>query len=288
MCDFYFYFLIGILVFLGFTVRVVTGFGSAMILAPLIALFLEPKEVVVFVILLECAMGVVFIVKEKLDFGVKHIFVGGFPGIITGISLFGLLSERVVGFIIGVTVLTFSILFLLDITFRTEKEGLFFTTLGFLSGSMGVLTGINGPQIVLGLVNQGYDALFIRRTLITYLIVIDLLTLASFSISGYVTANLLKLLIYSVPSLISSYVTGINVLKFVNPEKLRRIMLIITLFAGALAIWKFLSWEVGGFFGYLSYNLITYSSPLELPRCHPVKQISQFLPVFYRQVHYKL
>jgi len=242
MCDLYFYLLIGLLVFFGFTVRAITGFGSTMLIAPILALFLEPKQVVVFVILLESAMGVVFIVKEKLNFEVKHIFVGGFSGIITGIFLFGFLAQRLVGFIIGVSVLTFSILFLLNITFRTEKEKSLFTTLGFLSGSMGVLTGINGPQIVLGLVNQGYDATFIRRTLITYLIVIDFVTLASFSVSGYVTANILKLLFYSVPFLICSYVAGTYILKFVNPEKLKRIMLIITLFAGALAIWKFLPW----------------------------------------------
>jgi hypothetical protein len=120
------------------------------------------------------------------------------------------------------------------------KEGLLFTFLGFLSGSMGVLTGINGPQIVLGLVNQGYDARFIRGCMITYLIVIDFITLASFAIAGYVTANLVKLLIYAIPFLLLSYGFGAYVLKFINPEKLKRIMLLITLFAGTLAMWNFL------------------------------------------------
>jgi len=234
-----FYLLIGALVFLGFTVRVVTGFGSTMLIAPLLALFLEPKQVVVFVILLESAIGVIFIVKEKLNFDVKPIFIGGITGIIAGIFLFGLLSQMLVGLIIGVSVLTFSILFLLNITFKTKREKPFFTTLGFLSGAMGVLTGINGPQIVLGLVNQGYKATSIRRTLITYLIVIDFITLASFSVSGFVTANVVKLFVYSSPFLIGSYVAGTYILKFVDPEKLKRVMLIITLFAGVLAIWKF-------------------------------------------------
>jgi len=170
---------------------------------------------------------------------VKPIFIGGITGIIAGIFLFGLLSQMLVGLIIGVSVLTFSILFLLNITFKTKREKPFFTTLGFLSGAMGVLTGINGPQIVLGLVNQGYKATSIRRTLITYLIVIDFITLASFSVSGFVTANVVKLLVYSSPFLIGSYVAGTYVLKFVDPEKLKRVMLIITLFAGVLAIWKF-------------------------------------------------
>lgn len=240
MWDVYFYLLIGLLVFFGFTVRVITGFGSTMILAPIIALFLEPKHTVVFVILLESAMGLLFIVREKLRFDVKPIFVGGFSGIIAGIVLFGLLSQRLVGLIIGVSVLTFSVLFLLNITFRTEKEGLFFTTLGFLSGSMGVLTGINGPQIVLGLVNQGYDSNFIRPCMITYLILIDFVTLASFSISGYITANVLRLLVFSIPFLICSYVVGTHVLRFINPEKLKRLMLVTTLFAGLFAIWNFI------------------------------------------------
>jgi uncharacterized membrane protein YfcA len=242
MWDVYFYLLIGLLVFIGFTVRVITGFGSTMLIAPVLALFLEPKQTVVFVIILESAIGVLFVIKEKLTFEIRPIFVGGVVGILTGIVLFGLLSQKLVGLIIGVSVLTFSILFLSNMTFRTEREGTLFATLGFLSGAMGVLTGINGPQIVLGLVNQGYNATSIRRTLITYLIVIDFVTLASFSISGYVTANILKLLVYSSPFLIGSYVAGTYVLKFVEPEKLKRVILVTTLFAGILAIWKFVPW----------------------------------------------
>jgi uncharacterized membrane protein YfcA len=242
MWDLYVYIVLGLLVFFGFTVRVITGFGSAMLLAPLISLFLEPKHAVVYIILLECAMAVVFILKEQLNFEVKQIFVGGISGIVAGIVLFGLLAQRIVGFIIGVSVLAFSILFLLNIHFRTQREGLLFTTLGFLSGSMVVLTGINGPQIVLGLVNQGYDSTFIRGCMITYLIVINFITLASFSIAGYVTANLVMLLIYSIPFLLLSYLAGTHLLKFINPEKLKRTMLLITLFAGTLAMWNFLPW----------------------------------------------
>ncbi len=126
MWDLYVYLVLGLLIFFAFTVRVITGFGSAMLLAPLVALFLEPKQAVVYIILLECAIAVVFILKERLNFEVKQIFVGGISGIVAGIVLFGLLAERIVGFIIGVSVLTFSILFLLDIHFRTEKEGLLF------------------------------------------------------------------------------------------------------------------------------------------------------------------
>ena len=78
--------------------------------------------------------------------------------------------------------------------------------------------------------------------MISYLIVIDYVIFALFSISGYVTADLLKLLVYSVPSLLLAYIFEKYILNFINPEKLKRIMLVITLFAGTLAIWNFLPW----------------------------------------------
>ncbi|RCV62807.1 hypothetical protein C5S53_17140 [Methanophagales archaeon] len=238
----YFYIIIGLLVFFAFTVRVITGFGSAMILTPVLSLFLGPKNAVIISILMESVMAVVFIVKEKLNFEIRQIFSGGIVGIIVGIILFGLLPTRILGLIIGISVLTFSVIFLLNINFRTKREGLLFTVLGLISGSMGVLTGINGPPIVFGLVNQQYDATFIRRCLITYLIVIDIITLASFSISGYVTVDLVLLLIYSIPFILIAYVVGKYILTFTDPEKLKRIILFTTLFVGIIAIWKFLPW----------------------------------------------
>ena len=240
MVDLSWYLLIGLLVFCGFTVRVVTGFGSALIIAPLLSLLMEPKDAVVFIILLECAIGVVFLAREPLTFTIKPIFIGGGAGVLAGIVLFRLVTQRLLGFTIGLAVLILSLIFLMNVTFRTEREGTLFAMLGFLSGSMGVLTGINGPQIVLGLVNQGYDSSFIRSCMITYLIVIDYLTLASFTLAGYLTMNVLKLLAWSLPFIICSYGAGTVLLNFVDPERLKRIMLISTLLAGILAIWKFL------------------------------------------------
>ncbi len=134
--------------------RVITCFGSAMILTPILSLFLGPKHAVIITILMESAMAVVFIVKEKLNFEIRHIFVGGIAGII----------------------------------------------------------------------------------------VIDIITLASFSISGYVTVDLLLLLISFIPFLLIAYVVGKYVLTFTHPEKLKRIILFTTLFAGVIAIWNFLPW----------------------------------------------
>ena len=95
------------------TVRVITGFGSTMLIAPLLTLLLEPKQVVVFVILLESAIGMLFALKEQLTFTLKPIVLGGVLGITTGIFLFGIITQRLVGLVIGVSVLIFSILYLI-------------------------------------------------------------------------------------------------------------------------------------------------------------------------------
>ena len=41
---------------------------------------------------------------------------------------------------------------------------------------------------------------------------------------------------------IIAYVVGKYILTFTHPEKLKRIMLFTTLFAGVIAIWNFLPW----------------------------------------------
>jgi uncharacterized Tic20 family protein len=46
-----------------------------MMLAPVILLFLGPKNAVIFIILLESAMAVVFTLKERLNFEITHIFL---------------------------------------------------------------------------------------------------------------------------------------------------------------------------------------------------------------------
>jgi uncharacterized membrane protein YfcA len=74
---------------------------------------------------------------------------------------------------------------------------------------------------------------------ISYLLVVDFVTLASFSVAGYVAAELLQLLVFTLPFLVLSYLAGTYILTFIDQERLKRAIRSTTLLAGLLAVWKF-------------------------------------------------
>ena len=163
-------------VFVVFTLRTITGFGSAMLLSPILSAIIPPKEAVIFIILLENEVNVVYLIREKLNFSLKEVFIGGIIGVFCGIFIFKKISQEELRMLIGIFVAAFSLLLLFGFRIEVPKrfERLFFFALGSFSGAMGVLTSINGPQIVLGLANQGYDSKFIRIFIISYLSLIHI------------------------------------------------------------------------------------------------------------------
>ena len=236
-----------ILTSLAFTVRVVTGFGSAILLSPLFSNFLPPKDVVVLMILLESLINLVFVAKENIKFSLGEIYAGAFLGIAAGMVLFGLISQKIAGLIIGVSMGVLSLLMLAGVSFEVRSEKALFLSAGIISGFMGVLTGVNGPQIVLALANQGYSPGFVRIFIITYLIVIDSLILLAFVLLGYLKYDTLFLFLILAPFVVASYLIGKRIVWGMESEKLRKAILSVVFISSISLIFRFLS--NGGFGG---------------------------------------
>ena len=229
-------------VFVVFTLRTITGFGSAMLLSPILSAIIPPKEAVIFIILLENEVNVVYLIREKLDFSLKEVFIGGIVGVFCGILIFKKISQEELRMLIGIFVAAFALLLLFGFRIEVPKkfERLFFFALGSFSGAMGVLTSINGPQIVLGLANQGYDSKFIRIFIISYLIVIDFITLMLFCFSGKLHWSIIKLGFFCIPAVLFAYICGKIVEKRTSKASLRKLMLTLSLLAGILAVLRVL------------------------------------------------
>jgi len=225
-------------VFVAFTLRTITGFGSAMLLSPILSAIIPPKDAVIFIILLENEVNVVYLIREKLNFSLKEVFIGGIIGVFCGIFIFKRISQEELRMLIGIFVAAFALLLLFGFRIEVPKkfERFFFFALGSFSGAMGVLTSINGPQIVLGLANQGYDSKFIRIFIISYLIVIDFITLMLFCFSGKLHWSIIKLGFFCIPAVLFAYICGKIVEKRTSKASLRKLMLTLSLLAGILAV----------------------------------------------------
>jgi len=208
-----------------FTVRVVTGFGSAILLSPIFSNLMPPKEAVVLIILLESFVNLIFLFKERMNFSLKEIYVGAFSGIAVGILFFGFLPQEIIGLAIGVGMGIMAAVMLFGADLKVERTKPLFLSMGFLSGAMGVITGVNGPQIVIALANQGYAASYIRSFMITYLVVIDTVTLSAFFAFGHINSEILFKFFALAPSILIAYLVGSRILLRTDGERLKRIIL---------------------------------------------------------------
>ncbi|WP_202318547.1 sulfite exporter TauE/SafE family protein [Archaeoglobus neptunius] len=231
--------IMAVLTFAAFTVRVVTGFGSAILLSPIFSNIVPPKEAVVLIILLESFVNLIFVFNEKLNFKLKEVYLGGLSGIGAGIFFFGIASQELIGLTIGAGMAVLAVLMLSGFTFRVRNSKNLFLGLGFVSGIMGVLTGVNGPQIVLALTSQGYRAEFIRSFMITYLLVIDTVTLLAYLFSGYLTAKTLVKFAILAPFVCASYLVGKQILGKLDGENLRKIMLLAVMLSSIILIARY-------------------------------------------------
>ena len=228
-----------LLTLIAFTIRVVTGFGSAIFLSPIFSNILPPKEAVVLLILLESFVNIIFVVREKLNFSLREIYFGGFAGVAAGMFLFGIASQEIVGLLIGFGMGILASLMLFGVSFRVRRAKPMFLTLGFVSGIMGVLTGVNGPQIVIGLTNQGYNSAFIRSFMITYLVVIDTVTLSAFVAFGHVSYEVLTKLALIAPFVAAAYFTGRKILGRLDGESLKKLMLGVVIVMSAVLVIRY-------------------------------------------------
>lgn len=227
------------LTYLAFMVRAITGFGSAIFLSPVFSNMLPPKEAVVLIILLESFINLIFLIGERIVIRLKEIYIGAFSGIAAGIIFFGIASQEIIGLLIGSGMAILGLLMLFGFNFRVKNPKGLYVALGFLSGAMGVLTGVNGPQVILGLTNQGYDSAFVRSFMISYLLVIDTVTLVSYLAFGYITPENIGRFAVLAPFVALAYLSGRRILRWLDGETLKKIMLLAVIISSSILIIRY-------------------------------------------------
>ncbi|ADC65487.1 protein of unknown function DUF81 [Ferroglobus placidus DSM 10642] len=228
------------LVFFAYVVRTLTGFGSVVLLSPILSSIFGPKNAVILVVLMESFISIIFAVKERLNFDLKEVYFGSFVGALIGYFFFESLSERELGIAIGLSLIVLSLALIFDVKYRVREEKPLFFFSGFLSGSLGVLSGVTGPQVVIALVNQGYDSKFVRRFMISYLSVVYATILTIFIFSGHVSYSILSKFLVCIPSIALAYFFGKRIVLKIDSKKLEKVILIVVLISSLSLILKYL------------------------------------------------
>ena len=193
---------------LAMTVRAVTGFGSALVMTPLLVLFFDTRTAVVAsaIIQVVTGFGIAYPARRDADRGyLKRMLPFAFAGIVAGTVVLVNLDSALLQRALGAVVVLFALRPAWD-SLRPQAAAparwpLWLGYLaGALSGLLGTLFGTSGPPVVIFLGNQISGKAALRATLLVYFLCLDSIRTAGYVVSSLVTPQVLGLALVMLPA----------------------------------------------------------------------------------------
>lgn len=170
----------------------VTGFGSALVAAPLLALVTDVRTSVVAVTLASLALTGGAAARERAHIDIRlarSLSLVGFVGLPIGLLLLAHARGALLSVLMASTVVAALIVVVAEI--RLPERWLATASTGLLSGVLLTSTGMNGPPLVMGLSSIHDNPKVFRATLQVVLFTQDVVGVVGFLAIGHVSARAL-------------------------------------------------------------------------------------------------
>ena len=232
--------IIGILVVLiaGF-VQGLTSFGFALITMPFLARIIPLQQVVPIVVVLSLCTNIVVIINTRRQVDIKKIWILIISSLLAaplGTYLLIYLHPSVLKFFTGVVIITFSGILLSGKSFPVHNEKLAFVPVGILSGLLNGSISMSGPPVALFLSNQGVNKETFRANITAYGIILNIITVCTYSYSGLLTKEVIVYATWFIPSMLVGVIIGIKAIKKLDDKLFRNLALWLIVISGAWTI----------------------------------------------------
>ena len=226
-------------VFFAAFIRGITGFGFALILAPILLLILNPTSVVVINLLLGLLSNILVLYYSFKKINLKKvlpIIAGSSFGIPLGAWIITQVAPSTLKIIIGGVTITSAILLSLGLSKTLSREKLAGGVAGFVGGTLSSSTGIGGPPVVLFMHNQNWQKETIHTNLAAYFLFATSFSLVALTVSGLVDTQLIISAVSLAPALLAGVGLGILVFRRINTLYFRWLSIAIVICSGTLGI----------------------------------------------------
>ncbi len=194
-------------------VRGFTGFGSALVMTPLLLFFFDIQTTVVATAIIEIlgSLWITFQARPNLDKPHLAILLPvGILGMLVGAYVLATIDSSLLKRVFGGVTVVFAVRIMLESRRDTPAQKKWPRPFGFLAGALsgllGGLFGTAGPPIVVFLENQLKNKDVVRATLLAYFLAIDILRLIPYTISKLMTPQVFEISIAMFPaSLLGAY-----------------------------------------------------------------------------------
>ena len=226
-------------IFFSSIIQGLTGFGFALVSAPIMMFLLSPEAVVPIVVTHGLVINLIILFEARKWVNLKRIWplmLAGTAGVPIGTYLLIALDASILKIFIGAVIIPFAIALLAGFKKPIKSEKLAFAPVGITSGLLASSTSLSGPPVILFFVNQGLEKRIFRANLVAYFTVLSLAAILAFVIGGVITTTVINYTLWLLPAAILGAMTGIKLTPKVSEKLFRNIALVIVIIAGLLSI----------------------------------------------------
>ncbi|MGA1866631.1 MAG: sulfite exporter TauE/SafE family protein [Thermoplasmatota archaeon] len=215
------------------------GFGSGLIMVPILVLMIEPKVVVPATLMNGLVMNGVLAFETRRRIQPRRItpiLLGAVAGLPLGTFLLLILPGDILKVAIGSVIIFFGSLLLSGRSIQVKKENLFSIPAGFTSGVLNGSISMSGPPVILLFSNMGIRKGNFRANLVTYFFLLNIITLMAFALTGLISEEVLVLFAITLPASFIGIFAGTKVSKIVREDLFRKIALVLVIAAGLMSL----------------------------------------------------
>lgn len=222
-------------------IRGFSGFGSAMVITPLLSLLWNPQQAVAIAVLFEVAASVPLLPESARQTKWREILLMAITACFSvplGALLLVRVEPDVIRKMVAIVVFLFALIMLAGK--RYEGQPLLPVTLGtgIASGVLTGAAGIGGPPVVLYLLSGPDQVAASRASFITYFGLTQFVALISYWVSGLLLPSVIWIFLMLMPAFLLGLALGRYLFGMVNDKLFRYVVL---LFFVAIALISFVS-----------------------------------------------
>lgn len=224
-------------------VRGMTGFGSSLIMIPLVLMVMEPRVTIPAVAVVESVIGITML-RRAWPHAQRRYVAQLLPlsllGVLAGSAALAQFDSLLLKRSLGVVIMLFALRQVLALRGPGARAARWPGWLGYVaslaSGVLGALFGTAGPPVIIFLENQIDSSAALRGTLIIFFFVFDVVRLGGYAFSGLLPADPLLLGAAMLPTALAGNWIGTHLHLRMNERLFRAIVGAMLMLAGLLLV----------------------------------------------------
>ncbi|MCP4425187.1 MAG: sulfite exporter TauE/SafE family protein [Chloroflexi bacterium] len=232
-----------LIVFAAFFIRSLTGFGSALVSIPLLALLFDLKFAIPLEALFEVGFSILLMNKVYKAINKTILFpviLGALIGSLLGTYILYSFATIFLKRMLGIGIILFALSLLMEKSGNAKKSVSISSNWGFLAGGIGGvfggLFGTSGPPFVMYLTYKLKQKNVLRASLIGLFAIDYSWRVGIFATTGLLTVDILKFALILTPALILGTILGHKAHFQINEIRYRQIVAAILIISGILLL----------------------------------------------------